>query len=83
MQLQVFQPYFVQIVVYWFIDFIYFFKSPIDFLWDFFIFKIHIDMNDINISGYTCNTCGKIFETEEEFKNRHKKKVTIVKEKKD
>lgn len=38
--------------------------------------------DDINISGYTCNTCGKIFETEEEFKNRHKKKVTIVKEKK-
>lgn len=27
-----------------------------------------------NITGYTCPTCLKIFETEEEFKNRHKKK---------
>ncbi len=27
-------------------------------------------------TGYTCNTCGKIFETEEEFLNRHKEKYT-------
>lgn len=26
-----------------------------------------------NNTGYTCNTCGKVFETEEEFLNRHKK----------
>lgn len=26
------------------------------------------------ISGYTCQTCGKMFDTEIEFKNRHKKK---------
>lgn len=34
-------------------------------------------------SGYTCNTCGKIFETEEEFLNRHNQKYTkpIIKEK--
>jgi len=31
-------------------------------------------MQEINITGFTCQTCGKIFETEEEFKNRHKKK---------
>jgi hypothetical protein len=24
-------------------------------------------------TGFTCNTCGKVFETEEEFLNRHKK----------
>jgi DNA-directed RNA polymerase subunit RPC12/RpoP len=27
-----------------------------------------------NITGYTCTTCGKVFETKEEFDNRHKKK---------
>lgn len=27
-----------------------------------------------NITGYTCQTCGKIFLTKEEFDNRHKKK---------
>jgi hypothetical protein len=27
-----------------------------------------------NLTGYTCQTCGKIFETKEEFDNRHKKK---------
>jgi hypothetical protein len=26
-----------------------------------------------NNTGFTCNTCGKVFETEEEFLNRHKK----------
>jgi DNA-directed RNA polymerase subunit RPC12/RpoP len=26
-----------------------------------------------NLKGYTCQTCGKIFETKEEFDNRHKK----------
>jgi len=26
-----------------------------------------------NNTGYTCNTCGKIFQTEEEFLNRHNK----------
>jgi len=31
-------------------------------------------MGNIEITGFTCSTCGKIFETEEEFKNRHKKK---------
>ena len=31
-------------------------------------------MEEINLTGFTCSTCGKIFETEEEFKNRHKKK---------
>jgi DNA-directed RNA polymerase subunit N (RpoN/RPB10) len=31
--------------------------------------------DDNNISGFTCFTCGKIFQTEEEFKNRHKRKV--------
>ena len=31
-------------------------------------------MGEIKTTGYTCNTCGKIFESEEEFKNRHKKK---------
>ena len=31
--------------------------------------------DDNNISGFTCSTCGKIFQTEEEFKNRHKRKV--------
>jgi len=31
-------------------------------------------MENISISGYTCNLCGKVFESEEEFKNRHKKK---------
>lgn len=31
-------------------------------------------MEQIKISGFTCQTCGKIFETEEEFKNRHNKK---------
>jgi hypothetical protein len=34
-------------------------------IWDFFI---------MDSTGYTCNTCGKIFETEEEFLNRHKEK---------
>ena len=29
-----------------------------------------------NVSGYTCNACGRIFETEEEFVNRHNKKYT-------
>ena len=24
-------------------------------------------------TGFTCNTCGKVFETEEEFLNRHNK----------
>lgn len=27
-----------------------------------------------NLSGYTCPTCQKVFETKEEFDNRHKKK---------
>jgi hypothetical protein len=27
-----------------------------------------------NQTGFTCNTCGKVFETEEEFLNRHNKK---------
>ena len=27
-----------------------------------------------NTTGFTCQTCGKIFETKEEFDNRHKKK---------
>lgn len=26
-----------------------------------------------NKTGFTCNTCGKVFETEEEFLNRHNK----------
>jgi uncharacterized C2H2 Zn-finger protein len=26
-----------------------------------------------NSTGFTCNTCGKVFETEEEFINRHNK----------
>jgi DNA-directed RNA polymerase subunit RPC12/RpoP len=34
---------------------------------------LFIIMEEI-LSGYTCQTCGKIFETEEEFDNRHKKK---------
>ena len=25
------------------------------------------------ITGFTCNTCGRVFQTEEEFINRHKK----------
>ena len=29
---------------------------------------------NVTISGYTCPTCQKVFKTEEEFKNRHKKK---------
>jgi uncharacterized C2H2 Zn-finger protein len=29
------------------------------------------------ISGYTCNRCGKIFDTEEEFLNRHNKKKKV------
>ena len=32
-------------------------------------------MEKINVTGFTCSTCGKVFETEEEFKDRHKKKV--------
>ena len=28
-----------------------------------------------NITGFTCNKCGKIFQTEEEFLNRHNKKT--------
>ena len=32
-------------------------------------------MENITITGFTCNACGKVFETEEEFKNRHKKKT--------
>ena len=32
-------------------------------------------MEEIKFSGYTCQTCGKVFESEEEFKDRHKKKV--------
>jgi DNA-directed RNA polymerase subunit RPC12/RpoP len=31
-------------------------------------------MENENITGYTCTTCGKVFETKEEFDNRHKKK---------
>jgi hypothetical protein len=27
-----------------------------------------------NNTGFTCNTCGKVFETEEEFLNRHNNK---------
>lgn len=27
------------------------------------------------ITGFTCTTCGKVFETKEEFENRHKKKT--------
>lgn len=26
-----------------------------------------------NNTGFTCNSCGKVFETEEEFLNRHNK----------
>ena len=33
------------------------------------------------ITGYTCTNCGKVFETEKEFKNRHKKKVKKVNKK--
>lgn len=33
-----------------------------------------MDNEDNVLTGFTCTTCGKIFETEEEFKNRHKKK---------
>lgn len=29
---------------------------------------------ELIISGFTCPTCLKVFNTEEEFKNRHKKK---------
>lgn len=32
------------------------------------------NINNNLMTGFTCNTCGKIFETEEEFRNRHKKK---------
>jgi hypothetical protein len=28
-----------------------------------------------NNTGFTCNTCGKVFETEEEFLNRHNKNM--------
>ena len=31
-------------------------------------------MEEIKITGFTCQACGKVFETEEEFKNRHNKK---------
>jgi uncharacterized OB-fold protein len=27
------------------------------------------------ITGFTCNKCGKVFQTEEEFLNRHNKKI--------
>lgn len=29
-----------------------------------------------NNTGFTCNTCGKVFDTEEEFLNRHKKNIS-------
>ena len=29
--------------------------------------------NEITYSGYTCQTCGKVFKTKEEFDNRHNK----------
>ena len=38
-------------------------------MWDFFYFK-HME----KLTGFTCQTCGKVFENEEEFKNRHKKR---------
>jgi len=31
----------------------------------------------MEISGFTCNICGKVFNTEEEFINRHNKKTKI------
>lgn len=34
-----------------------------------------------NNTGYTCHTCGKIFETKEDFDNRHKKKKSKNKKK--
>lgn len=44
--------------------------NPILLIWDFFFFME-------NTTGFTCNTCGKVFETEEEFLNRHKKNKKI------
>jgi hypothetical protein len=29
-----------------------------------------------NLSGFTCETCGKVFESEEEFENRHNERYT-------
>jgi len=40
-----------------------------------FLIKNNIIMEDNTLSGYTCPTCQKIFETKEEFDNRHKKKL--------
>jgi hypothetical protein len=28
-----------------------------------------------NTTGFTCNSCGKVFKTEEEFLNRHNKNM--------
>lgn len=36
-----------------------------------------------NNTGFTCNSCGKVFETEEEFENRHKKNRSSVNQPKD
>ena len=43
---------------------------PYIIIWEF----LFMDNEDNVLTGFTCTTCGKIFETEEEFKNRHKKK---------